>query len=280
VKEEEIRLPTAESQTEVVAMQDQSPPSPTAEGPSGQAPGGEEAPRPSRQRRRRKRGRKVDLTQVQPGQQYQGRVVGLAKFGAFVDIGVGRDGLIHISELRQGFVDKVDSVVAVGDEVTVWVKSVDLERRRISLTMIGPHSQPLSLKELEPGMVLQGTVEGVAAFGAFVDIGAPVNGLVHISEMAEGYVRTPQSIVSPGDDVEVRILEVDPGHRKISLSMKGLHTADVPSQRGRGSRLTTMQFAWERALAAKKAEEGARLTVNPKDGIIETVEPRPGDDGS
>lgn len=234
MEEEIIHTPPVESQTEVVAT--------------------EEAAGPSRRRRRRKRRHTVDLSQVQSGQQYQGRVVGLAKFGAFVDIGVGRDGLIHISEMRQGFVDKVDSAVAVGDEVTVWVKSVDQKRNRISLTMIEPHNQSRSLQELEPGMVLQGTVEGVASFGAFVDIGAPVNGLVHISEMAEGYVRRPQSIVSPGDDVEVRILEVDSRHRKISLSMKGLHTSDVPSQKDREPALTAMQFAWQQALAAKKAE--------------------------
>lgn len=279
----EIQSQSMESQAEMIPAKDQVDPVPASEGTSSKAPGGDEAPEALRRRRRRKRPkrhRKVDLGHVQPGQQYQGRVVGLAKFGAFVDIGVGRDGLIHISELREDFVDKVDSAVAVGDEVTVWVKSVDQERNRISLTMIKPRSQPRSLKELEPGMVLKGTVEGVAPFGAFVDIGAPVNGLVHISEMAEGYVRRPQSIVSPGDDVEVRILEVDPRHKKISLSMKGLHTSDVTSQRDRGSALTTMQFAWQRALAAKRAEERARWTVNSKDGIIEAIGPRSGDDGS
>jgi small subunit ribosomal protein S1 len=279
VVEEEIHLPPVESQTEVTAAQNQTPPDATSEGPSGQALEGERAPSP-RRRRRRKRRPNVDLSHVQPGQQYQGRVVGLAQFGAFVDIGLGRDGLIHISELGQDFVDKVDNVVAVGDEVTVWVKSVDQKRSRISLTMIEPHGQPLSLKELEPGMVLEGTVEGVASFGAFVDIGAPVNGLVHVSEMAESYVRRPQSLVSPGDDVKVRVLEVDQRHRKISLSMKGFYTPDVPSQGDREPALTAMQFAWQQALAAKKAEEGAHLTVNPKDGIIETVEPQPDDDGS
>jgi len=178
--------------------------------------------------------------------------VGLAKFGAFVDIGLGRDGLIHISELGDGFVDKVDSVVAVGDETTVWVKSVDQKRNRISLTMVEPHSQRLSLEELEPGMVLEGTVEGVVNFGAFVDVGAPVNGLVHISEMGEGYIRQPQSVVSPGEDVRVRVLEVDPDHRKISLSMKGFQSTDAQSQRDREPVMTAMQFAWQQALAAKK----------------------------
>ncbi len=278
--EEEIYLSPVESPTEVIAAQAQAPSVPTSEGPSGQAPGGAEPSRPSRRRRRRKRRRKakVDLSQVQPGQQYRGRVVGLAQFGAFVDIGLGRDGLIHISELKEGFVDKADNVVTIGDEVTVWVKSVDQERNRISLTMIEPHGQHLSLKELEPGMVLKGTVEGVAPFGAFVDIGAPVNGLVHISEMAEGYVRRPQRIVSPGDDVEVRILEVDPDHKRISLSMKGLHTPDDSSRRDRGPALTAMQFAWQQALAAKKAEKRARLAANPKDGTSESVKSGPDDE--
>ena len=250
--QEEINLSTEESQTEVILLQDQADLTPTAESAE------QKALSRRRRRKRRKRYPRVDLSQVQPGQQYQGRVVSLAKFGAFVDIGVGRDGLLHISELKEGFVDKVDSVVAVGDEVTVWVKSVDPKRGRISLTMIEPSAERRSLNELEPGMVLKGTVEGVAPFGAFVDIGAPVNGLVHISEMAEGYVAKPQSIVSPGDQVKVRVLEVDRDHRKISLSMKGLHTAYAPSRRERRPALTAMQLAWQRALAAKKAENRSR----------------------
>jgi len=180
--------------------------------------------------------------------------VGLAKFGAFVDIGLGRDGLIHISELGEGFVDNVNTVVAVGDEITVWVKSVDQTRNRISLTMVEPQGQPVTLEELEPGMVLDGTVEGVVNFGAFVDVGAPVNGLVHISEMGEGYIRRPQSIVSPGDGIKVRVLEVDPQHRKISLSMKGFDEPDVDSESDREPTMTAMQFAWQQALAARGGE--------------------------
>lgn len=276
----DIDLQGARAQTDVNGAEEQADPVPASEGSSSEAPVGDQAPRAPRRRRRRKRRREVDLSRVRPGQQYQGRVVSLAKFGAFVDIGMGRDGLLHISELTKGFLDEVDSAIAVDDEVSVWVKDVDQKRNRISLTMIEPQSQPRSLKDLEPGMVLKGRVEGVAPFGAFVDIGAPVNGLVHISEMAEGYVRRPQSIVSPGDDVEVRVLEVDTGHRKISLSMKGLHNDSMASRKDSRPTLTTMQFAWQRALAAEKAKERSNVTANPKDSIMEAVQPPPGDNES
>lgn len=249
-----IDLPAAESETEVIAAPAQDSPPSTSEDLPSQASGGNEAPTSRRRRGRRNRRRKVDLSQVESGRQYQGRVVGLAKFGAFVDIGLGRDGLIHISELGDGFVDSVDSVVAVGDEITVWVKSVDQERNRISLTTVEPNSQRLSLEELQPGMVLEGKVEGVVNFGAFVDVGAPVNGLVHISEMGEGYIRRPQSVVSPGDDIKVRVLDVDPDHRKISLTMKGFQSADDYAPNDVEPALTAMQFAWQQALAAKERE--------------------------
>jgi len=261
---EETRVSSGNPENEVGTIQDQVPSPPTAIDSSGQEPSTRETSKPTRRRRRRRR-RKVDLSRVQPGQQYEGRVVGLAKFGAFVDIGVGRDGLIHISEMGEGFVDEVGKVLSIGDEVTVWVKSVDRERKRISLTMIEPRGRRLSLQDLEPGMVLTGTVEGVANFGAFVDIGAPVKGLVHVSEMAEGYVRSPQSIVSPGDDVKVRVLEVDPQDMRISLSMKGFHTSRAPSasssEEEKGPFMTAIQLAWQRALAAKKRGEGEKKVI-------------------
>jgi len=254
-------------------------PVPEVEGPSSGGLRAEEAPRPAR-RRRRRRQRKADLSRVQAGQQYQGRVVGLAKFGAFVDIGMGRDALLHISELRKGFVNKVDSALAVGDEVSVWVKSVDQQRNRISLTMIEPPTEARSLSELQPGMVLKGKVESVAPFGAFVDVGAPVNGLVHISEMAEGYVRKPQSVVSPGDDVEVRVLQVDAVQRKISLSMRGLHTATNPSRGDRASTLTAMEYAWQQALAARKAGQQSQPAASPKNSSAKAVQSPRGHDES
>jgi small subunit ribosomal protein S1 len=254
--EDNIRVPSEALESEETAAEIQAPAAPVPQPPPAQDQEKGGSSRPGQRYRRRRR--KADLSKLEAGQQYEGRVVGLASFGAFVDVGVGRDGLVHISEIKEGFVQKVDSILSVGDEVTVWVKDVDPERGRISLTMIEPQSDRLALTELEPGMVLNGTVEGVANFGAFVDIGAPVNGLVHISEMSDGYVRQPQSVVSPGDDVTVRVLDVDPEDRKISLSMKGITTRETPVERNAEPSMTAMEFAWQQALAAKQKEEQQR----------------------
>ena len=249
---EDNHLPSSEPETEGIAAQDAVDPGLTPDAASTQTSAEGEVGKASVRPRRRQGRRRADLRGIQPGQQYEGQVVGVTEFGAFVDVGLGRDGLIHISELKEGFVDKVDKVVSVEDKVTVWVKSIDEKRNRIALTMINPSQQSLSLRELESGMVLKGKVEDVARFGVFVDIGAPVNGLVHISEMAEGYVRSPQSIVSPGDEVDVVVLDVDPRRRKISLSMKGVDGPDLPSEDEAEPAMTAMQFAWQQALAAKE----------------------------
>jgi small subunit ribosomal protein S1 len=255
--EDTVLVASEDLESEETAAEAQTLAAPVLESPPPQESDEGGAPRPEHRRRRRRR--RADLSKLQAGQQYQGRVAGLADFGAFVDIGVGRDGLVHISEIKEGFVQKVDAILSVGQTVRVWVKDVDPDRGRISLTMIEPQSNRLSLTELEPGMVLEGTVEGVANFGAFVDIGAPVNGLVHISEMSEGYVQRPQSVVSPGDGVTVRVLEVDRQDRKISLSMKGVNSeeapAEVESATSAEPTMTAMEFAWQQALAARENGE-------------------------
>jgi len=150
----------------------------------------------------------------------QGKVVRVELFGAFVDIGVGRDGLAHISQLREGRVNRVIDVVNEGDEITVWVQRVDLEKGRISLTMIEPPER--TLEDLEPDMVLTGKVTRLARFGAFVDIGVERDGLVHVSEIAQGYVKDPAEYVSVGEKVEVRVVSVDLRKQQIELSIKDL----------------------------------------------------------
>lgn len=162
------------------------------------------------------------LEELTRGMALRGTVRSIVDFGVFVDIGVGSDGLVHLTEFRQGNVryGHVDSVVSEGETVVVWVIDVDKEEQRISLTMKG--APRLRLTDLEPGTVVEGTVQNVVDFGAFVDIGAETDGLVHISEMAEGYVENPHELVSTGDTVQVRILNVDPDRERIGLSMKGL----------------------------------------------------------
>jgi small subunit ribosomal protein S1 len=159
---------------------------------------------------------------LEPGLKTEGKVVRLEKFGAFVDIGAETDGLVHISEMGSGHVNKPSDVVSEGDVITVWIKDIDRKSRRISLSMIEPPE--VDIRTLQPDTVLTGKVVRLESFGAFVDIGAGRDGMIHVTEMGRGYVGSPSDIVSVGDQVEVRVKEVDPRRGRISLSMKDLPT--------------------------------------------------------
>ncbi|MBN1138274.1 MAG: S1 RNA-binding domain-containing protein [Anaerolineae bacterium] len=167
---------------------------------------------------------------LRPGLKTEGKVVRLEKFGAFVDIGMEMEGLVHISEMAAGRVNKPSDVVSEGDVVSVWVKEADRKARRISLSMVEPPA--VDLRALKPDTVLTGKVVRLENFGAFVDIGAGRDGLVHVSEMGRGYVGSPAEILSVGDQVQVRVVEVDPRKGRISLSMTDLPTEDVIVEEG------------------------------------------------
>jgi len=161
----------------------------------------------------------------------EGRVKRLADFGAFVDIGVGRDGLVHISEVSVKRVAKISDVLHVGDTVKVWIKELDRAKNRISLTMISPDTR--TIHDLNEGEVVTGTVTRLAPYGAFVDIGVERDGMLHVKEMGNGYVAKPEDVVKVGDVVEVRISRLDKRRGRIDLSMKGLRPepeADVPEE--------------------------------------------------
>jgi ribosomal protein S1 len=153
----------------------------------------------------------------------KGRVKSITDFGAFVDLGIAQDGLVHISELVPRRVAKVSDVVQVGDEVRVWVKKVDKKRGRISLTMVKPVTR--RFRDLKPDMVLEGVVTRIESYGVFVDIGTRRDGLVHVSELAEGYIESPSDLVSVGDKAKVKVLKVDRKAGKVDLSMKEFTTA-------------------------------------------------------
>ncbi|MGC9336363.1 MAG: S1 RNA-binding domain-containing protein, partial [Anaerolineae bacterium] len=157
---------------------------------------------------------------LEPGMKVEGKVVRLEKFGAFVDIGAETDGLVHISEMDTGRVNKPSDVVSEGDPVSVWIKDINRKAGRISLTMVEPPE--VDMRSLKPDTVLTGKVVRLETFGAFVDIGAGRDGMIHVTEMGRGYVGSPSEIVSVGDEVHVRVLEVDPRRGRISLSMKDL----------------------------------------------------------
>lgn len=154
------------------------------------------------------------------GQQLQGTVRRITEFGAFVDIGVGRDGLIHISELSTTRVAKVTDVLSEGQEVTLWIKKLDRDRNRISLTMIEPGKR--TIRDLQVGEVVEGTVTRILPYGAFIDIGVGRDALLHVREMSNGFVAKPEDVVKVGDTVNVRILEIARRRNRIDLSMKGL----------------------------------------------------------
>jgi len=160
----------------------------------------------------------TNIKDLKPHMRLRGRVTNIGLSGAFVDIGMSQEGWVHISQLSKDPVNRVTEVIEPGDEVTVWVRKVDIKKGRINLTMVEPPER--TLRDLKPGMIIEGKVTRLAPFGAFVDIGVGRDGLVHISELAPGYVEDPSEIVSVGEDVEVKVLNVDHRRRQIELGMK------------------------------------------------------------
>jgi small subunit ribosomal protein S1 len=142
----------------------------------------------------------------------------------------GIDGLIHISELSWSHVNHPSEVLEIGQDVRVKVLDIDRDRQRISLGLKQTQEDPWQkvLNEYRVGAVLEGKVTKVVAFGAFVEIVPGVEGLVHISELAEHHVETPGDVVTPGQEVWVRILEIDEERRRISLSVKRAETGNMP----------------------------------------------------
>jgi ribosomal protein S1 len=189
---------------------------------------------------------KYTWNDLEPGMQVDGRVVRLERFGAFVDIGAETDGLVHVSEMATGRVDKPSDVVSDGDQVSVWIKDVDRKSRRISLTLIKPPE--VDIRALRPDAVLAGRVVRLESFGAFVDVGAGRDGMIHVTEMGRGYVGSPSEIVSVGDEVQVRVVEVDPRRGRISLSMKDLPMDDYMADEEEEDLPTAMELALRAAM--------------------------------
>ncbi|MFZ6002378.1 MAG: 30S ribosomal protein S1 [Actinomycetota bacterium] len=161
------------------------------------------------------------LTNLKPGEIREGVVSSVVNFGAFVDLG-GMDGLIHVSELSWKHVDHPGSVVAVGDEVTVQVLDVDLDRERISLSLKATQQDPWQefATSHRVGELVYGRVTKLVPFGSFVQVGEGIEGLVHISEMSAHHVDLPEQVVTPGEELWVKIIDLDLQRRRISLSIK------------------------------------------------------------
>jgi small subunit ribosomal protein S1 len=179
----------------------------------------------------RKEVREQILDRLQPGQVVEGKISNIVDFGAFVDLD-GIDGLIHISELSWSHVNHPSEVVAIGDTVRIKVLDIDRDRQRISLGLKQTQEDPWQrvVSTHRPGDVLEGTVTKVVAFGAFVEILPGVEGLVHISELADHHVESPSEVVEPGATLNVKILEIDEERRRLSLSIKRVEGQNMPMQ--------------------------------------------------
>ncbi len=165
----------------------------------------------------------TSIDDIHPKMELKGIVKKIDLYGALVDIGIGRLGLLHISQLSHDHVKNVSDVLHEGQEITVWVQDVDRQKGRIGLTMIKPPA--LDWKEIAVNNVYRGTVVRLEKFGAFVDIGAERPGLVHVSELASGYVSSPSDVVSEGDEIEVKVINVDRRKKQIDLSVRALEQA-------------------------------------------------------
>ena len=161
------------------------------------------------------------LANLTPGEVRSGVVSSVVNFGAFVDLG-GMDGLIHVSELSWKHVDHPGSVVQVGDEVTVQVLEVDLSRERISLSLKATQQDPWQefASGHRVGELVYGRVTKLVPFGSFIQVGEGIEGLVHISEMSAHHVDLPEQVVTPGEELWVKIIDIDLQRRRISLSIK------------------------------------------------------------
>ena len=161
------------------------------------------------------------LHQLQKGQVRKGVVSSIVNFGAFVDLG-GVDGLVHVSELSWKHIDHPSEVVTVGDEVTVEVLDVDLDRERVSLSLKATQEDPWRVfaRTHAVGQIVPGKVTKLVPFGAFVRVEEGIEGLVHISELAQRHVEVPAQVVNVGEDVMVKVIDIDLERRRISLSVK------------------------------------------------------------
>jgi small subunit ribosomal protein S1 len=177
--------------------------------------------------------------------------------GTVVDIGLDTPAVVHISQLQAEPVNRVEDVVQPGQQVDVWVHRVVPKKNRIELTMIKPLD--LEWRDIQPDMVVKGKVTRLEKFGAFVDIGAERPGLVHISEMTHDYIKTVGDVVKEGDEVEVKVLNVDKRKRQIKLSMKALEEPPVKEVKEKDFR------------PAKSSEQAPAMEDEAKDEPIPTA---------
>jgi small subunit ribosomal protein S1 len=218
------------------------------------------------------------LTNLKQGEVRRGVVSSVVNFGAFVDLG-GMDGLVHVSELSWKHVDHPSSVVNVGDEIDVQVLDVDLDKERISLSLKATQQDPWQefANAHRVGELVYGRVTKLVPFGAFVQVGEGIEGLVHISEMAVHHVDLPEQVVTPGEELWVKIIDIDLARRRISLSIKqaaegGEVAAEYREHFGehaydeQGNYIGVTEFTPDNEAQAAWADYAAEYGLDPKTG--------------
>jgi predicted RNA-binding protein with RPS1 domain len=215
----------------------------------------------------------LDPQEIKNKMQFSGKVRNITLAGAIVDIGLDQPGMLHISRLQKESVNKVEDVLETGQEIDVWIRRVDPKSGRIELTMIEPLA--LEWREIKKGMVVKGRIERIENFGAFVEIGAERPGLVHISEITHGYIRTPNEVLKAGEEVDVKVIGVNRRKKRIRLSMKALEVipekqkptkkqkvTQAPEQEEEEKPVpTAMEIAMREAMERSKTQEKETAVV-------------------
>ncbi len=209
------------------------------------------------------------LDDLEPGKVVEGTISNIVDFGAFVDLD-GIDGLIHISELSWSHVNHPSEVLNVGEKVDVKVLEIDRERQRISLGLKQTQADPWQsvIETYQMNDIVPGKVTKVVTFGAFVEIHAGVEGLVHISELADHHVENPREVVNQGDELEVRIIEIDADRRRLSLSLKRV----TPAPDGEGMEGAVMSFGGDDDEVGNSAFDDVTLEATAEVAVDESVE--------
>lgn len=210
------------------------------------------------------------IKDLQPKMKLTGKVTRLELYGAFIDLGIGVNALIHISKLGKERVNRVADVLNEGDEVTVWVEKVDADKNQVMVSMIEPLA--VDWKDLEEKQVYTGSVTRLENFGAFVNIGAEREGLVHISELSHGYVKHPSEVLSVGDEVQAQVLGFSKKKRRIDLSIKAIQEKpeaevsasenysqeDIYEEEEEDEFQTAMEIALRQALGSEAPSRGRK----------------------
>jgi small subunit ribosomal protein S1 len=228
-------------------------------------------------------GRKKFLESLRKGERRHGSVSSIVNFGAFVDIGGGVDGLVHVSELSWKHVDHPSEVVSVGQEVDVEVLDVDLDRERVSLSLKATQEDPWREfeRKYQAGEVISGQVTKLVPFGAFVRVAEGIEGLVHISELSHEHVESPEQVVQVGDQVRVKVVDVDVSRRRISLSIKRVSEEERELPEAEITAEATEEISAEVAPEPATETEAvledvdARADESSQDVLETTLEPEP-----